>query len=247
MAEIVEGNEIANVWEKLVKNIMNNGEIIKDERGSNTKEILNIISHIKEPFGEDKGDFFNLGANLDNLVDSIENIRIPEGYFWSGDKLKIYSEQFISSDKQGFVYTYGNRLRGHFGSSNNNDKDNNNDIGSNEVIDQIDNAIQRLKSCMESRRAISITWDPVLDSTNDEVPCMILVDFKIRLNKLYTTGLWRSHDIYGAWFPNAVGLSDLAKYVAKNVDVDIGTITIHSISAHIYETDFKEAEIVAKR
>lgn len=246
MAEIIKENEIASVWEKLVKNIMHNGKIIKDERGSNTKEILNIVSQINKPFGDGKGDFFNLGSNLDNIVDSIDNIRIPEGYFWSGDKLKIYSEQFISSDKQGFVYTYGNRLRGHFGSGDMGGNDNNTK-NKNNVIDQIDDAIQRLKSCKESRRAISITWDPVIDSTNDEVPCMILVDFKIRNNKLYTTGLWRSHDIYGAWFPNAVGLSYLAKYVAKNVDVDVATITIHSISAHIYETDFKEAEIVANK
>lgn len=70
---------------------------------------------------------------------------------------------------------------------------------------------------------------------------MILVDFKIRDDKLYTTALWRSHDIYGAWFPNAVGLSYLAQYVSERVDASIETITIHSISAHIYEVNFKEA------
>ena len=53
--------------------------------------------------------------------------------------------------------------------------------------------------------------------------------------------LWRSHDIYGAWFPNAVGLCNLAKYVAGEVGSEVGTLTIHSISAHIYEVNFKEA------
>jgi thymidylate synthase len=71
-----------------------------------------------------------------------------------------------------------------------------------------------------------------------------LVDFKIRDGKLNTTGLWRSHDIYGAWFPNAVGLSNLANYVAGEVGAEVGTLTIHSISAHIYEVNFKEAEAV---
>ena len=73
---------------------------------------------------------------------------------------------------------------------------------------------------------------------------MMLVDFKIRDGKLNTTGLWRSHDIYGAWFPNAVGLSHLSKYVAGEVGVEMGSLTIHSISAHIYEVNFKEAEKV---
>lgn len=192
-------------WESLVKRIMKDGVEITDERGSITKEILNTMVNIKNPMDSES----------------------PKGYFWTGEKLDKYSEQFLSSDKQGFIYTYGNRLRAHF-----------------DGIDQIQEAIERLNNFRESRRAISITWDPTVDTKNNEVPCMMLVDFKIRDGKLHTTGLWRSHDIYGAWFPNAVGLSNLAKYVAGEVGSEIGMLTIHSISAHIYEVNFDEAERV---
>lgn len=202
---------------------MKEGIEIKDERGSLTKEILNVMVSIEKPLGKARADNFYLN-NLTDKLAGIKDIRVPEGYFWSGEKLEIYSQQFISDDKQGFVYTYGNRLRAHF-----------------EGIDQIQEAINRLKNCTESRRAISVTWDPTVDTKTDEVPCMILVDFKIRDNKLYTTALWRSHDIYGAWFPNAVGLTYLAQYVAGEVGLSLGSITIHSISAHIYEVNFKEA------
>lgn len=194
---------IKNGWESLVKRIMKDGVEITDERGSVTKEILNTMVNIKNPMDSES----------------------PKGYFWTGEKLDKYSEQFLSSDKQGFIYTYGNRLRAHF-----------------DGIDQIQEAIGRLNNFKESRRAISITWDPTIDTKNDEVPCMMLVDFKIRDGKLHTTGLWRSHDIYGAWFPNAVGLSNLARYVAGEVGSEIGMLTIHSISAHIYEVNFDEAE-----
>jgi thymidylate synthase len=196
---------IKNGWESLVKRIMKDGVEITDERGSVTKEILNTMVNIKKPM----------------------NSESPKGYFWTGEKLDKYSEQFLSSDKQGFIYTYGNRLRAHF-----------------DGIDQIQEAIDRLNNFKESRRAISITWDPTVDTKNDEVPCMMLVDFKIRDGKLHTTGLWRSHDIYGAWFPNAVGLSNLARYVAGEVESEIGTLTIHSISAHIYQVNFDEAKRV---
>ena len=196
---------IKNGWESLVKRIMKDGVEITDERGSLTKEILNTMVNIKNPMDSES----------------------PKGYFWTGEKLDKYSEQFLSSDKQGFIYTYGNRLRAHF-----------------DGIDQIQEAIGRLNNFKESRRAISITWDPTVDTKNDEVPCMMLVDFKIRDGKLHTTGLWRSHDIYGAWFPNAVGLSNLARYVAGEVGSEIGMLTIHSISAHIYEVNFDEAERV---
>jgi thymidylate synthase len=205
MALMIKVPTIKNGWESLVKKIMAKGVEIKDERGSVTKEILNTVVNIKNPL----------------VTES------PEGYFWTGEKLDKYSEQFLSSDKQGFIYTYGNRLRAHF-----------------DGIDQIQEAINRLNNVKESRRAISVTWDPTVDTKNDEVPCMMLVDFKIRDGKLYTTGLWRSHDIYGAWFPNAVGLSNLANFVAGETKTEVGTLTIHSISAHIYEVNFKEAESV---
>ncbi|RBQ24537.1 putative thymidylate synthase [Candidatus Methanobinarius endosymbioticus] len=222
MATLVEVDEIADGWETLVKKIIKEGKDVNDERGSLTKEILNVMVSIKKPLGNtNSGDFFNIKSKVSDILD----IRVPEGYFWEGDKLKTYSEQFISSDKQGFVYTYGNRFRAHF-----------------DGVDQIDEAIERLNNCRESRRALSITWDQVIDTQNDEVPCMILVDFKIRDDKLYTTALWRSQDIYGAWFPNAVGLTYLAQYVSEKVNAEIESITIHSISAHIYEVNFPEAE-----
>ena len=223
MALLIETDEIADGWEKLVKKIITDGDEIQDERGSLTKEILNVIVSIKKPLGTKSKDFFHIRSS------DILDIPVPEGYFWSGDKLKIYSEQFINKDEQGFVYTYGNRLRSHFSK-----------------IDQVNEACQRLKNCQESRRAISVTWDPAIDTVNEEVPCMILVDFKIRNEILYTSALWRSHDIYGAWFPNAVGLTYLSQYVAKKVNIAIGPVTIHSISAHIYEVNFEEARELLK-
>jgi thymidylate synthase len=225
MSNLIEVDEIAEGWEELVKKIMIEGSDINDERGSLTKEILNVLVHIKKPLNRHSNDFFNLESKVNDILD----IRVPDGYFWSGDKLKSYSEQFISGDKQGFIYTYGNRLRAHF-----------------DGTDQIAEAIKRLNECRESRRAISITWDQSLDSKSEEVPCMILVDFKIRNDKLYTTALWRSHDIYGAWFPNVVGLTYLAQYVSKRTNTDIESITVHSISAHIYEVNFDEANQLLK-
>jgi thymidylate synthase len=202
MVLMIKAPTIKSGWESLVKRIMQRGAEIKDERGSLTLELLNTVVTVKKPL----------------------ELEIPKGYFWSGEKLDIYAEQFLSDDQQGFIYTYGNRLRRHF-----------------QGIDQIAVAIRRLKNCNESRRAISVTWDPPTDTQEEEVPCMILVDFKIREGKLHTTGLWRSHDIYGAWFPNAVGLTRLSEYVANEVGVEIGTLNIHSISAHIYQVNFDEA------
>ncbi|HTX60892.1 MAG TPA: thymidylate synthase, partial [Methanobacterium sp.] len=107
MAFLIEADEIADGWEALVRRIIKEGNEIKDERGSLTKELLNIMVNVRNPLGK------NLSGYLSNMA-RINNIKVPEGYFWSGEKLEIYAEQFLSKDRQGFVYTYGNRLREHF-------------------------------------------------------------------------------------------------------------------------------------
>ncbi len=212
----IKANEIKDGWQKLLKKILKEGKPIKDERGSMTLEILNAIVEIHTPF---KTNFYHIS----------EEVEVPKGYFWTGEKLKEYANQFLTPENPGFTYTYGNRLRGHF------------------QVDQVKEAIKRLKKFKKTRRATMITWDPKIDSKEDEVPCMILIDFKIREGKLHTTGVWRSHDIYGAWFPNAVGLAYLTRHVAEKTGTQVGPITIHSISAHIYETDLEEAQKMISR
>jgi thymidylate synthase len=163
---------------------------------------------------------------LTNLVIEITdplNSKIPKGYPFSGRMLENYKDQLLNPDKKGFTYTYGNRLRKYFG------------------VDQIKDAITRLKNCKESRRAISITWDAMDDGINEDVPCMILVDFKIRNNKLNTGIIFRSNDMFGAWVSNAFAILELAKYVSDELNVEVGSIVTHSISAHIYEHNWHEA------
>ncbi len=216
---IINEDNIEEAYLKLVRTVLKEGVMVKDERGSSTIEILNVITQIRHPIPS-----VPVSAPIYQLI--------HPGFktFWTGERLGKYCEEFISNDRKGFIYTYGNRYRGWF-----------------DRIDQIHVAIDRLKNCKESRRAISVTWDPTHDTRNDEVPCMILVDFKIRDGKLHTTALWRSHDIYGAWFPNIVGLTYLAQYVSKNLGVKIGSITIHSISAHIYKNDLVNARNLIKK
>ena len=210
MAWYLKTNSICKGWEQLCKKIVTEGMVVPDERGTKTKEIMNVLMEITDPDDDTMSDYT----------------------FWKGDHLKKYEEQFCSADNdQNFVYTYGNRLRDYFNNT-----------------DQIMDSVQRLRECKESRRAVSITWDQTLDTTAKEVPCLILVDFLVRDHKLYTNATWRSHDIYGAWYANMFGLRALAHLVAENImeGMQLGSMTVRSISAHIYETDWKNAEEMLK-
>ena len=218
MTKFIKGKTIDYLWPIIIENIMTKGHEVLDERGSKTKEITNLIVEITDPL----------------------NSKIPEGYPFSGRMLENYKDQLLNPDKKGFTYTYGNRLRNHFiyGEA---DLDGEIEVYSDCKTDQIQQAIWKLQNCKESRRAVSVTWDPVIDTNMEDVPCMIMVDFKIRNNKLNTTAVFRSNDMFGAWPSNAFAILELAKYVASKLGIEVGSVTIHSISAHVYEVNFDDA------
>lgn len=212
MARFIKAGNPFDAWKLAVKNVMDNGLEVNDERGSKTKEVANLMVEIADPL----------------LVKR-------EHHFWYGEKLDRYVQQLQDPNEHGFIYTYGNRFRNHF-------RD-----GTEGTIDQFDFIIKRLKSNKHSRRAIMVTFDPGLDHFVDEIPCIIAIDFKIRNYQLNATAFWRSNDMYGAYYANIMGIAGVMKTIAGQLAMDVGTLTTHAASAHIYETNFHEAEDVAKR
>lgn len=151
---------------------------------------------------------------------------IPPGFSWKEDRLEEYALQLLSGDNPGFEYTYGERLRAWA-------------IPSSPPIDQIEQVVQRLRGCTESRRATAVTWIVPVDSAKEEVPCMIVDDFKLRGGRLHLSVFFRSHDFEGAYPANLYGLARLLEHVAGQLSVEPGSISTTSASAHIYEHDWE--------
>jgi thymidylate synthase len=77
-----------------------------------------------------------------------------------------------------------------------------------------------------------------LDNIKEEVPCMIVDDFKLREGRLNLSVFFRSHDFAGAYPANLYGLAELLEHVAREVGGSPGSISTLSSSAHIYEHDW---------
>lgn len=195
---------------------MTQGNEVLDERKSKTKEILNVMWTITRP----------------------EDSKVPDAYPLKEESMKVYENQFTDPEKHTFVYTYGNRLRKHFVVADGRDGP--------IYVDQLSMVGNRLRCNPNSRRATMVTYDPTLDLYDDEIPCFIMGDFKIREGKLYTTGVWRSHDAFGAIPANFFALLKMAKDVAKCNKVEVGPITVQSVSAHVYEINWTDAKRAAK-
>lgn len=112
---------------------------------------------------------------------------------------------------------------------------------------QWDEVCKKLKERSETRRASIILCEPSRDWHDKRPPCLLLIDFKIRDNKLHLTAVIRSNDMFKVWPANAYSLAKLLEKTCerlKEIQVRPGSLNILSISAHIYEDDMKKLESV---
>ncbi len=114
-------------------------------------------------------------------------------------------------------------------------------------IDQIHNAIKRLKSHPDCRRNIVTAWNP--DDIPDMAlpPCHVLFQFTARNGKLHLHMYQRSCDVpIGVPF-NMIGYGTILLVVAKLVGLDPGTF-IHTLhDAHIYENQMDGVQTILER
>ena len=160
---------------------------------------LNIIWNHGQVITDERGSQIREFMDLMVVIEDPYTDMIPHDTAWNEERLEEYAKQLISGENiQDFEYTYGQRLRNWNGK-----------------VDQIEYVIEKLKENPTSRRAIAITWIPPVDTKVNEVPCIMLNDFKIRDGKIHLTTHFRSHDFGGASPANLYGLSRLLEYVAR--------------------------------
>ena len=190
---------------------------------------LNLIWRQGAQITDERGTRIKEILSLQMVVEDPYRDMIPVGYAWNEERLEEYARQLLSGDNPGFEYTYGERLRAWA-------------LPGCPPLDQIEQAISRLRSSSSSRRATAVTWIAPLDSRKEEVPCMIVDDFKLRDGRLNLSIFFRSHDYAGAYPANLYGLARLLQYVAGEVGAEPGSISTTSASAHIYEHDWDWVE-----
>lgn len=187
---------------------------------------LNLIWQQGHEISDERGTRILELLCLQVVVEDPYHEMIPAEYSWNEERLDEYALQLLSCENPGFEYTYGERLRAWTMP------------GCSEVIDQIEQIIRRLKASPSSRRATAVTWIPMVDSAKDEVPCMIVDDFKLRDGCLNLSVFFRSHDYAGAYPANLYGLARVLEHVSKEVGARPGSISTTSASAHVYEHDW---------
>ncbi len=101
-------------------------------------------------------------------------------------------------------------------------------------IDQIAYIVDKLASQPTSRRAIAITWNPVIDEKLEACPCLQLIQCILRENRLHMRVIFRSNDMLTAAGANMYALVQLQKSLADKLRVTCGVYSHISLVPHIY-------------
>ncbi len=101
-------------------------------------------------------------------------------------------------------------------------------------IDQIAYIVEKLRASPNTRRAVAITWNPVIDENLDDCPCLQLVQCTVRSGRVHMRVVFRSNDMLTAAGANMYALVRLQQSVADRLGLPCGTYTHVSLVPHIY-------------
>lgn len=208
--------------------------IAKNAEDAWEKALRNIYDNGKDFVDRDNRtcrEILNLILKIENVKDITKPIEILNSLrkwvYPPYEELEIFI--LGKKDIPGYYYNYGARAFNF------------------ETINQIDDfVIPLLKKDKTSRRATAIFYNPLKDSFlfRKDIPGMIMINFNIRQEKLHITAIVRSNDLFFGWPANIYQVYVLQNYVAKQLGVELGSITTISISAHIFEDQLEDIKKV---
>ncbi len=103
--------------------------------------------------------------------------------------------------------------------------------------DQVAAVVKKLRTKPETKSATITTIMPNDDTSY--VPCVSLLDFKVRDGTLILTATCRSLDFGKKALHNLVELAAIGREVQAAVKATRLALHVHAISAHVYQADFK--------
>ena len=216
----IKADNMDDIYKGICDNIINNSNVV-----GNTKELNNFSFEL---------------TNLDNNVINVRNI--SKAYLCA--ELTWY---MLARNDVAFI----NPFAGLWGRISDDGKTSYSAYGDivfkRHGFNQIDKIIELLAKDPMSRRAVvnfNVPNKNVIE-TKDEI-CTIALQFIIRDGKLNCTGIMRSNDIWYGLPYDVVFFTEMQKYIAHRLNVQVGTYVHDVISLHCYERNYDDMEKIIK-
>ncbi|MCC6035327.1 MAG: thymidylate synthase [Desulfurococcaceae archaeon] len=206
----VEAENLPEAWENSLFQLAERGVVIDTEYGEKSIDAPAVIL-VKEPFSEPRIHLKGIVAgSLKGLLEYVDEV------------VRGIHDHLVEK----LEYTYHERLFSYR-------------LPSGEIIDQIRRVIEKLKKAPYTRRAQAITWQPWRDLGSEYPPCLQRLWFRVINGRLVLHAHMRSNDALKATFMNMYAFTELQKYVAEHVGVELGYYMHIVDSYHVYERDWK--------
>jgi thymidylate synthase len=202
---LIRAPSIGRAHELVVKMILEKGWVLQTEDEEETIEFEEVALQVDTPLAEP-------------MVSPHSRFqqRFVEQY--ARDLIRG-SKALFEYDYHGRLFDWGEQLTSH---------------GEDVHVNQIAYIIDKLRQSQKTRRAIAITWNPVIDEHLDDCPCLQLVQCLLREGTLRMRVVFRSNDMLTAAGANMYALVQLQNHIAGQLGVPCGTYTHISLVPHVY-------------
>lgn len=202
---VIRAPSIGRAHEQVIQMILEKGWVLNTEDDEATVEFEEIAMQVDSPLAEPMVSRFS---------------RFQQKF------VEQYAKDLLNGSHASFEYDYHGRLFD-WGEKLTVD-------GQPVHVDQIAYIVAKIRSSPNTRRAIAITWNPVIDERLNDCPCLQLVQCVLREGKLHMKVIFRSNDMLTAAGANMFALVQLQKTIADQLDAACGTYTHISLVPHIY-------------
>lgn len=220
----IEADTIAEAFPEIMHRIRTTGRMMTTGYGGYWQELINMTVVINN---EPEGFKFEPYLPVDHAYIESYLPQMCEG---------------LKGKESAVKYTYGSRMQEYFG------------------VNQVQEVIEKLAKEPDACSAVVNLWDSGgirSDKSSDHQhggsPCLNHLWFRIANDKLHLVATFRSNDMYSAWVANAMGLRYLQLQVCEALvdegltELELGKLVTNSLSAHIYEHSFAEADVLSTK
>ena len=121
-------------------------------------------------------------------------------------------------------------------------------------IDQVQKAIDTLKKDLGRRSVVMQTWIPMRDlekftpqRKDTSSPCLVMIHPQVVEDKIHFNVVMKTNDLFSAWSGNAFAFTALQKYMAEQLEVEVGSYNHFSVAMQIYQDMYDRANKIVEK
>jgi len=165
----------------------------------------------------------NNSIELTNVLLTVQDVYAHNKPFMNNNN---YANDLLKQNQKGNVYSRITKL-----------------ASINGLINQENELVLKLQDNWFSRRAVITLWQPDEDIDNKYPPCVCMMQFLIRDNKLQLHTVFRSNDAWTCALQDMQAFIKYQKQIAKKLNIKASFYSQYAMSYHIYEQDIQSAKL----